>query len=219
MNILIVEDDLKVQSFIKESLQHDGYSVTACSNLDDVYELQFVPDLIILDRLLGNLDTKSSLLKIKKKFSSSLILILSALNSAHEKAELLDIGADDYMGKPFSIIELSARIRSLLRRGNKVQEYLQVGDLIVNLPERTISCSGKRIDFTNKEFQVLKYLCPQSGKVFSKFQLMDLVWEANFEVESNVLEVTITNIRRKLIEAGSMVGIQSKRNIGYWIEV
>jgi DNA-binding response OmpR family regulator len=219
MNIFLIEDDLKVQGFIKENLLHEGYSVSAFSNLNDYSEHSGDPALIILDRLIGNVDSKKYLVEIKKRYPSALILILSALNSPHEKAELLDLGADDYIGKPFSIIELSARIRSLLRRANRVQEYLQVGDLIVNIPERSVSCNGKRIDFTYKEFQVLKCLSPQSGKVFSKFQLMDLVWESNLELESNVLEVTMMNIRKKLTESGSKVEILSKRNIGYWLEV
>ncbi len=219
MNIFLIEDDPKVQSFIHENLSSEGYAVTAFERIPAFDQGGEEPALIVLDRLIGNQDTKDHLLAIKRRFPKTLILILSALNSPHEKAQVLDLGADDYLGKPFSVIELSARVRSLLRRGNRTPDYRQVGDLIFNVPERTVTSHGRRVDLTNKEFQVLKCLSTQAGKVFTKFQLLDLVWESNLELESNVLEVTIMNLRRKLVEGRSTVEIQSKRNVGYWLEV
>ena len=189
------------------------------STLTNLEKVNVQPDLIILDRLLGNLDSRDFLGQIQKQFPNSPIIVLSALNSPHEKAALLDLGVDDYMGKPFSLIELSARVRGVLRRGAKKTDYIQIGDLVLSISERTVSHNGKKIALTSKEFQVLRCLCQKAGKVFSKFQLMDIVWEANLELESNVLEVTILNIRKKLEESGSVVKILSKRNIGYWVEV
>lgn len=219
MRILVVEDDLKVQNFIKDSLQHEGHSVVSTYAVPDDSILSEKFDVIILDRLLGNTDSKRCLNDFKSKCPDSSILILSALNGPQEKAELLDMGADDYLGKPFSIVELSARVRALGRRNRVNDDYLQIGDIIINILERTVSYEGKKLDFTFKEFQLFKCLCAQVGRVYSKFQLMDIVWESNLELESNVLEVTIMNVRKKLTEVGSKVQIKSKRNIGYWVEV
>lgn len=183
-------------------------------------ERPFQPDLIIIDRLLGNHDTKTDLAKIKLRFKDSRILFLSALNIPSEKAALLDDGADDYMGKPFSLVEVQARVRALLRRGNdsKAGQYINVVDLIIDLRSRAVTCQGRKIDLTNKEFSLLVNFAQNANKVFSKFQLLDIIWETNLDVESNVLEVTVMNLRKKLDEVQSEFKIHSKRNVGYWLE-
>jgi DNA-binding response OmpR family regulator len=177
-----------------------------------------------MDRLLGNDDSKALLSKVKNKFKSSLILFLSALNSPAEKASLLDEGADDYLGKPFSLVELQARVRALLRRhsqnfGVKPDGiYINLGDVIIDLKTRHVTCNGQKIDLTPKEFSLLVNFCENKNRVYSKFQLLDIIWETNLDIESNVIEVNIMNLRKKLESHDSLLKIQSKRNVGYWLE-
>ena len=224
MNILIAEDDEKVASFLKENLARDGYTIDILTSMDELEEFlekrSFSPDLFILDRLLGNSDTKKLVKFIKNIFVDSRILCLSALNTPQEKATILDEGADDYLGKPFSLVELQARVRSLLRRKeSKTQDfYITVGDLTIDLKTRTVTCAGLKVNLKNKEYSLLMMFAQNTGRVFSKYQLLDIIWETNLDVESNVLEVTVMNLRKHLDEAKSKVSIQSKRNVGYWLE-
>ncbi len=226
MDILIVEDDEKVRSFLKENLGRENYALSAISSfpelLDFIENSHLAPALFIMDRLLGNDDTKNVLSKIKQKFPKSSILYLSALNSPSEKANILDQGADDYLGKPFSLVELQARVRALLRRtseeGQKSGFYLQVADIIVNLKTRQVMCHEKKLDLTPKEFSLMVNFCENKNRVYSKFQLLDIIWETNLDIESNVIEVNIMNLRKKLENCNSSVKILSKRNVGYWLE-
>lgn len=224
MNIVLAEDDEKVASFLKENLQRDGYTINHLSSMDELEDFlekkDFNPDLFVLDRLLGNLDTKRLVKNIKNTFIDSRILCLSALNTPQEKATILDEGADDYLGKPFSLVELQARVRSLLRRRESRNQnfYMNVGDLMLDLKTRTVTCNGQKVNLKNKEYSLLIMFAQNSGRVFSKYQLLDIIWETNLDIESNVLEVTVMNLRKHLYEANSSISIQSKRNVGYWLE-
>lgn len=224
MNIMIVEDDPQVGNFLKENLSREMYGLQWIrdlpSLLQELQERTFIPDLIVLDRLLGNLDTRPHLKTIKARYPEARIICLSALNSPAEKAQVLDEGADDYMGKPFSVVEFLARVRAQLRgKQNPVQNfYLSVGDLIIDTRSRVVISQGNKIQLKNKEYSLLLNFSQHVNRVFSKFELMDLIWEANLDLQSNVLEVTVMNLRKKLEESGSRVSIQSKRNVGYWLE-
>jgi DNA-binding response OmpR family regulator len=225
MKILLVEDEARVGAFIKENLARENFAVTLLPTLpeleDFLEERPFRPDLIILDRLLENHDSRHYLSKIKQRLPDSRILFLSALNSPADKASLLDEGADDYLGKPFSLVELLARVRALLRRrspGTDHSFYITVANLVMDLKQRSARCDGKKLDLTNKEYALLLNFAQNENKVFSKYQLLDIIWETNLDVESNVLEVTIMNLRRKLEEVETAVKILSKRNVGYWLE-
>ena len=223
MSILIIEDDLSVQRFLRENLEPEFSPVQTFSEFPDEMDLQNLkdePKVIILDRLLRNFDSKDGLLLLRKKLPRSPIIILSAINNPAERAELLDLGADDYMGKPFSIMELKARVRVLTRRSNRQEQtqYLQIGSTILDLIQRTLSVGEKRVNLSAKEFELFAVFAKSPGRVFSKIELLDKVWQANLEIESNVLEVTVMNLRKKLLDIGSSILISSKRNIGYWIE-
>lgn len=222
MTILIIEDDPKVQSYLKDSLEPDFNPILAFSDFPSLDELTMLdsPMTIILDRLIGNKDSKNFLPTLKKKFTDCMVLVLSALNTAAERAELIDLGADDYMGKPFSLIELKSRIRALGRRTHTVPQttYLKLDSTILNLHLRTLNVGEEKANLSAKEFELFYVLAKNLGRVYSKFELMDKIWEANLEIESNVLEVTIMNLRKKLTDLNSDVKICSKRNVGYWIE-
>lgn len=222
MTILIIEDDPKVQSFLKENLEVDFSPVHVLSGIPLSSEFAQIgrPSVIILDRLLGDFDSKNSLPLIKKQLPDSAILILSAINSPTERAELLDLGADDYMGKPFSLVELKSRIKALLRRTTQPiqSKYIQLNSTILDIHQRTLSVGGEKTSLSTKEFELFFVLAKNVGRVYSKFELLDKVWQANLEIESNVLEVTIMNLRKKLDELKSGIQICSKRNVGYWLE-
>lgn len=227
MKILIVEDDAKVGNFLKDNLERENYSVSLIDSFQEFEKFiaspTFTPALIILDRLLGNDDTKKIIRNVKQKFSKSSLLFLSALNTPSEKAALLDEGADDYLGKPFSLVELQARVRALLRRNEDYHSgqtgfYIQTSDLVIDLKSRNVLCHDKKIELTTKEFSLVLNFAENKNRVFTKYQLLDLIWETNLDIESNVIEVNIMNIRKKLEQAGSKIKIQSKRNVGYWLE-
>ncbi len=228
MNILLVEDDEKVGNFIKDNLVRDNQTVYLINSFNELETFienpKFNPALIIMDRLLGNDDTRDLIKLIKRKFNTSSILFLSALNTPHDKAGLLDEGADDYLGKPFSLVELQARVRALLRRNPDQKSsttgfYLNVGDAVVDLRLRQVISNGKKLDLTPKEFALFVNFCEHKNRVFSKYQLLDIIWETNLDIESNVIEVNVMNIRKKLEMSGSSLKILSKRNVGYWLEV
>jgi two-component system OmpR family response regulator len=227
MNIVLLEDEKRVLSFLADALRKEGYCVHPCETLDDAKStlsaLGSDVSVLVMDRLLDRVDAISLIPFARSHCPNLRILVLSAINSPEQKAAALDIGADDYMGKPFQLVELSARIRSLSRRANDAAKgnetfLFRARDLTVNALEHKATVNGKVVDLSNKEYQVLLALIQHPGRVFNKFQLLDRVWDTQFDIESNVVEVTIKNLRRKLAEAGSTAEVLSRRNIGYWIE-
>jgi DNA-binding response OmpR family regulator len=146
-------------------------------------------------------------------------LVLSTIGNAIEKAKVIDLGADDYMSKPFSVEELLSRVKSLMRRPREVKsQILSYGEVVMNFDSQTAEAKGKKLDLSRKEFLMLSTLMKKPTRVFNKFQLLDLVWDTNTDVESNVVEVTIMNLRKKLQDTGCKAQILSRRNVGYWIE-
>jgi DNA-binding response OmpR family regulator len=227
MSIVIVEDEQRVLNFLTEALRKEGYVVHPIDNYEGaVTLLDSLGDqaqVLVLDRLLHRTDAITLISKAKVCCPQIRIIVLSTINSPAQKAAALDLGADDYLGKPFSLVELSARIRSLSRRqegGRAAHENytFTVRDLSVNALDHKVSVDGKSIDLSNKEYLLLLTLVQHPGRVYNKFQLLDKVWDTQFDIESNVVEVTIKNLRKKLVAAGSKSEILSRRNIGYWIE-
>lgn len=225
MTIIVVEDEERVLGFLTEALRKEGHTVHPCATYSEATEtisgIATAAELVIMDRLLDRVDAIALIPLVREKCPSAKILVLSTINDPAQKAAALDLGADDYLGKPFQLIELSARIRSLARRsqdGQNAKSVFMVGDLKVNAVEHKVVSGGKAIDLSNKEYLVLLTLVQHPGRVYNKFQLLDRVWDTQLEIESNVVEVTIKNLRRKLESAGSTAEILSRRNIGYWIE-
>lgn len=225
MHILIVEDDSRVSHYIQEALGREGYSSDICETISEVeayFETQKeAPELVILDRMLGRQDGATLIPQFKMRFPLAGILILSSLDIASEKARILDQGADEYLAKPFSLEELVARLRLVSRRatGSKVDSSLKVlGNLKLNLKTQNAYVGPLKLDLTRKEFQLLSLFMESPGRVYNRFQILDRVWETERATESNVVETTIKNLRKKLDSALSEARIESKRNMGYWIE-
>ncbi len=224
MEILIVEDETRVAEFLQKSLSSEGHSISVCHGLEEADSYLSLPtsapEAAILDRMLNGADGLDLLPRLKHSFPNCRILILSAVDLPDEKARALDKGADDYLSKPFSLVELTARIRALTRRHQSSTKVLPilVKDLSIDITSQNVSVAGKRLDLSRKEFQVLSLLSRHPGRVFNKFQLLDQIWDVQAGIESNTVEVTILNLRKKLRELDSAVEILSKRNVGYWIE-
>lgn len=226
MNILLAEDDERVARFLLEALRAEGHEVFLCRScpeiLDGAAGAVSAFDVAILDRMLRGEDSLNALVRFKAAHPSTRVLILSAINSAEEKAKALDLGADDYLAKPYSLVELTARLRVLSRRAPgaaaEAATHVQLGNLRLDMLEHCVQVDGRRLDFSNKEFQLFACLMRHPGRVFNKFQLLDRVWNVQSDIESNVVEATVRNVRRKLEEAGAQAALKSRRNFGYWIE-
>jgi two-component system OmpR family response regulator len=225
MNILLVEDESSLSHFLSESLKKEGYCVqpvTSMEELNSAIEQKVNPDpqVIVLDRLLHGLDSSEKITTLKDRFPSSKIIVLSAIGGPTEKGKILDLGADDYVSKPFSIEELIARIRVSQRYNVKTAQTVQAyGNLTLNLFSQSAEVDGKKLELSKKEYQLLTALLHTPTKVFNRYQLLDSIWDIHADVESNVVEVTIKNLRKKLESVQANVEILSKRNVGYWIEI
>lgn len=222
MRILLIEDDERLASGLVEALREQGLfveHVTSEAEVRSYLETHAPTDAVVMDRLLGSFDAKALLPLLRNKRPSASILVLSAINTPNERTELLDLGADDYIGKPFATHELIARLRAAARRISKPSlQHVKVGNVILDLIGHTISVDGDVVVLPSKEFTVLRALCQQMGRVWSKNELLDFVWGQNSEAETNVVEATITNLRRRLANAGANVSIRNMRNAGYWLE-
>ena len=226
MSVVLIEDEKRVLTFLTEALRKEGYVVHGAETYEEAEKtleaLAAEVEVIVMDRLLHRTDALSLISKAKRFCPGARILMLSAINDPTQKAAALDLGADDYLGKPFSLVELSARVRSLHRRASdrpKVDPYVFAAkDLQVNAIEHKVTVGGKPLDLSNKEYLLLLALIQHPGRVFNKFQLLDKVWDAQYDVESNVVEATVKNLRKKLAQAAARAEVLSRRNIGYWIE-
>ncbi len=222
MNLLVVEDESSLNKFLSSSFSNEGYNVRSVSTMDGLNQVltdsNYQPQAIILDRLIGGTDSADHVPTIKGRFKNSKIIVLSAIGGPTEKSKVLDVGADDYVSKPFSIEELSARLRAVLRSTSSEPEQTY-GNLTLNLFNHSIEVDGKTLELSKKEYQLLIALLRTPTKVFNRYQLLSMIWNIQADVESNVVEVTIKNLRKKLEAIGASVQILSKRNVGYWIEV
>jgi len=222
MKLLLVEDDSKLADHLATSLKEQGFCVSVVSTARDLTEYLNVSvevDLVVLDRLLGRIDTKVFFARIKSRWPHAPVLVLSAISTPNERIDLINLGADDYLGKPFSTGELIARIRALVRRTAAVNtNYRQVGNLIVDLMKRSVSVGERSEMLPAKEFLLLRALSNESGRIWSRNELLDYVWGQTSDVNTNVVEATVTNIRKKLQDLGSSTTIKNMRNSGYWIE-
>lgn len=224
MELLLIEDEITVGEFLKESLSKEAYQITWCKNKSEVDGfllsgiLSF--DIVILDRMLAGEDAATLIPVLKKKRPEAKILVLSAIDLPQEKARLLDLGADEYLAKPFSLVELTARLRLIGRRSPSAEQsnILSRGNLNIDLVNQVAYVNKTKADLTRKELQLLCLFLQKPGRVYNKFQILDRVWDVEKLIESNVVETTMKTLRKKLNDLNCNVQIQNKRNMGYWIE-
>lgn len=220
MRILIVEDEIDLLEAISDGLRLSGYAVDTCDNGEDAYELICIEnyDLIILDLNLPKMDGLEILKKVRKENLELKILILSARSSINDKVNGLDLGANDYLTKPFDFSELEARIRNLLRR-KFVQEntLLTFNDVEIDLSKRIAFANKSELILTKKEFALLEYLLLNNNKVISQEELIEHVWDQNVNNFSGSIRVHIATLRKKLREVLNYDLIQTKIGVGYYI--
>jgi len=220
LKILIVEDERKIALFVQRGLKESGFVVDVVHHGDQalavILDNHF--DAVVLDIMLPGRDGLSILRALRQKSNAVPVLILTARGAISEKVEGLDLGADDYLAKPFSIDELAARLRALIRRksGENLVRY-RVQDLSLDVATRVAQRGTRRIDLTSREFGLLECLMRAPGRVFSRTQLCQQVWEYHFDPESNLVDVYIQRLRRKIDDGESSKLIQTVRGTGYRI--
>ena len=214
--ILVVEDEEDIASFIKRGLLLKGYEVAVADDGETALKLfrEQVPDLVLLDLMLPDLDGVEVCRRVRAA-SDVPVIILTALDSVSHKVEGLEVGADDYVTKPFSFEELIARIRAALRRKAPGSDDIRVGDLTIRPASRDVERDGRQIELTNREYELLEYLARNAGKVMDKRIIFEKVWGYDFEVESDAIKVYVSYLRKKLNAAGERDLIHAVRGVGY----
>ena len=218
MRILIAEDDAALASFLKQGLQAEHYVVDVSSDGEQAQNLalEFDYDLVILDLSLPRLDGLSILRHIRTRKTAVPILILTGRTRVEDRVLCLDSGADDYLPKPFSFSELSARVRALLRRSHVPAELvLAVEDLKLDRVERRVERAGQRIELTSKEFGLLEYLMRNAGRRITRAMIIEHVWNLSFDTCTNIVDVYINYLRRKVDNGFSKPLIHTVRGVGY----
>lgn len=218
MRILLVEDEPKAALMLAKGLRNQGYSVDIANESEDaLYKVAVnTYDLIILDLVLPGQDGFSVCRQVRTTGHSLPILILTARDSVQDRVKGLDTGADDYLTKPYEYSELLARVRALLRRAStSYTECIQVGDLRIDTGARSVTRCNQRINLTAKEYAILEYLGRKNGKLVSRQELSEHAWDENFDVFSNVIDVYILRLRRKIDSGYDTKLLRTRRGEGY----
>jgi DNA-binding response OmpR family regulator len=221
MRILIVEDDRKVGAFLQKGLKEEQYAVDVCRDGEEAVEWASINsyDVIVLDIMLPKKDGFAVCRELRQKGVLTPILMLTAKDSVEDKVSGLTEGADDYLTKPFSFEELLARIRALLRR---TQDYktkaLRVGDLELDLIKRQATRAGKQIPLSGKEYALLEYLMRNKGRVVTESMIVEHVWDMNYEGTSNIVNVYINYLRKKIDSEFEVKLVRTIRGHGYTID-
>ncbi len=221
MRILIIEDELKTAKFLKRGLSEAGYVVdVAADGLEGLHlavELDF--DLIVLDVMLPALEGWQVLARLREVGRKALVLMLTARDAVHERVRGFELGADDYLVKPFAFSELLARVRSLLRRSTpRPQEALRMADLEIDLLRHRATRAGLKLDLTSKEFLLLTLLARRAGEVLSRTLIAESVWDMNFDSDTNVVDVNVRRLRSKVDDPFPIKLIHTVRGAGYVFE-
>lgn len=214
--IFVIEDDVNIQEIVKLSLESNGYQVKLFNNaIDAIDEIKKeTPDLAIFDIMLPQMDGITAVKRIRETNTYLPILILSAKDSEMDKIQGLDSGSDDYLTKPFGILELCARVRTLLRRVQPKLKVIKTQTLIIDKSTHMITQYNQKIDLTNKEYQLLVYLIDHKERVVTREELLNRIWGYDFIGESRALDVHIRSLRKKLDDNGEKY-IQTIRSVGY----
>jgi DNA-binding response OmpR family regulator len=218
VRILLVEDDPKINAVVRQALQEEAYAVDTAFDGEHAEELAFVNeyDGVILDLMLPGRDGLDVCRGLRESGNVTPVLMLTARDGLQDRVAGLDSGADDYLVKPFHVEELLARLRALLRRQAPVKTpRLSVADLVVDTAARTVTRGGTAVDLTNTEYSILEYLMRHHGDVISRSELMDHVWDENYEGFSNIVDVYMSRLRTKVDSGQTHRMIETVRGVGY----
>ncbi len=221
MRILVVDDEDKTAAYLSEGLTENGFTVDIANNGQDGLMLanKNIYDLIILDVMLPALDGWGVMAGIRRSRPDVRVLFLTACDEVEEKVKGLELGADDYLIKPFAFSELLARIRMLLRRSaGRQNSHLIIADLNINLIEHRATRHSQKLDLTPKEFSLLTFLAQRQGEVLSRQFISSEVWNINFDTDTNIVDVAIRRLRQKVDDPFDVKLIHSIRGIGYTLE-
>ena len=218
MKILVVEDEIDLNNVIVKHLKKDGYSVDSAFNGEEAMDFTAVAryDLIVLDIMMPVMDGLTFLQKSRAAKLVTPVLILTAKDEVDDVVKGLDAGADDYLVKPFDFKELLARVRTLIRRNSgSAANEIYAGELKIDLSKKSVELGGQSIELTGKEYEILEFLMLNKGRILTRDQIKEHVWDFDYTGGSNVIDVLIKNIRKKL---GEREIIQTKRGLGYVIK-
>ena len=221
MKILIVEDDLDLSRSLTKLLKTQKYSTDAAYDGEEALDFLAVSDydLLLLDVMMPKMDGFAFLREIRAQGKQIPVLMLTARDALEDRVTGLDTGADDYLVKPFEFEELLARIRALLRRRQPqvTTNRIQIADIELDLSQKQVYRGGEMVDLTSKEYQLFEYLASHQGQVISREQIREHIWSFDYEGESNIIDVLIKNLRRKLDAGREGSIITTKRGLGYVI--
>jgi len=218
MRVLVVEDDVPLATFVRKGLEAEHYAVDVANDGEQARRmaLESEYDVLVLDLNLPRLDGLEVLRSVRLKKLSLPVLVLTARSRIEDRVRCLDSGADDCLIKPFSFTELSARVRALLRRGPRtVETVLHVADLELDRVERKVKRAGKNIELTSKEFALLEYLLRNAGRRVTRNMIVEHVWNLSFDTSTNIVDVYINYLRKKVDDGFSPRLIHTVRGVGY----
>lgn len=218
MHVLFVEDEAKIANFVCAGLKEQGFVVDYCDNGNDGYlrAMENEYDVLILDIMLPGKDGLAILKSLRKAGRNIPVILLTARNELDDRLEGLNFGADDYITKPFFVEELIARIHAVVRRvSGERQNILSVGSLKLDRITRQVTCDRQLVELTTREFNLLEYLMRSPGRVFTRTQILEHVWGYDFNPNTNLVDVCIQRLRKKIERVGGADWIESVRGVGY----
>lgn len=218
MNVLLVEDEAKIASFVSLGLREQGFVVDHCANGNEGYALALDRpyDVLLLDIMVPGKDGLAILKDLRQAGQTVPIILLTARNELDDRITGLNLGADDYLAKPFFVEELVARIHAVVRRSQgERQNMLALGPLRLDRITREVTSGDQRVELTSKEFNLLEYLMRSPGRVFTRTQILEHVWGYDFNPSTNVVDVAIQRLRKKLDPVAAAHWIESVRGVGY----
>ena len=223
MRLLVVEDEIKTGDYLRQGLAEAGFQVSLVRNGLDGHHLAMTEsfDLIVLDVMLPDVDGWRIVQSLREAGRQTPVLFLSARDSVDDRVKGLELGADDYLVKPFAFAELLARVRTLLRSGSAppLSDLLKVADLVLDLPRHRVTRAGRTINLSHKEFCLLELLVRRQGEVLPRSLIASQVWDMNFDSDTNVIDVAIRRLRAKIDDDFEPKLIHTVRGMGYKLEV
>jgi len=221
MRVLVVEDEKKTAAFVRKALQAESFAVDVCHNGDDALAVASVTpfDGIVLDIMLPGRDGLSVLRQLRERKNTTPVLLLSARGEVNERVEGLNAGADDYLPKPFELSELVARVRALTRRGGENKSTtLRVANLTLDTLTHKAQRGSASIELTAREYRLLEFLMRSAGRLCGRMMILEKVWDYNFDPGTNLVDVYIQRLRRKVDDGEAVKLIQTVRGVGYAIK-